>query len=140
MPIHDVSIQLAADQDQRPYWLTGPCPWWCSDVHADSDVAEERVHMSSTQMCEMELKSERPLGGEADFLPFEITACLHQHIREIGPRIAIEPLPHNRSRLYMLPDEAMEFGTWLIRLATMADRKTGPDNQTAAAHPSYCHC
>jgi hypothetical protein len=76
-------------------------------------------------MCYVVLSTEDPAySTESDGCPLNcprLQTYVEQHVREIGPRVVIDQVPHGRTKLAFLPGEAIHLGQALIRLAAMAD-------------------
>ena len=68
----------------RPYWLSGPCPPWCTAAHSDADAPEDRAHVGEWRQVTLTME-----GPRADAQPQRIGVRLEQGWREVGARVVM---------------------------------------------------
>nr|WP_042180090.1 hypothetical protein [Kibdelosporangium sp. MJ126-NF4]CEL14202.1 hypothetical protein [Kibdelosporangium sp. MJ126-NF4]CTQ88570.1 hypothetical protein [Kibdelosporangium sp. MJ126-NF4] len=111
---------------ERPFWLQGPCPAWCDQFHEDKLDSGDRRHVSD-DVREVQLSTEdMNVHGQAphkasDYRPTELAIYLDQHVREIGPRVVLDRLPRDRTKLHLLPPEARRIAQALLDMVTLAE-------------------
>jgi len=88
---------LAAAAEDRPFWLTAPCPAWCTGGHCDGDAPDDRIHHGGYQHVSLTMAdpwtmfpSEAKTGPDANWEPQQIEAALEQGWREAEARIALQ--------------------------------------------------
>jgi hypothetical protein len=114
-----------------PYWLHGPCPAWCDQLHEDHLDGPDRRHMSATTEILLSTEDQTVLGEKprqlTDYHPTELVIYLDQHVREIGPRVVMDQLPCDRGKLHLLPAEARRVSEALVEMAVLAEEaRSGP--------------
>jgi len=93
-----------ADAAPLPFWLDRACPGWCIAPHDDTDMAEDRVHESTSNEVVLQLE---PWGEYADeHGPAHMFVYLNEHYRELGPHITVSV--NGRSDLKFTLAEAAE--------------------------------
>ncbi|ONI81617.1 hypothetical protein ALI144C_20170 [Actinosynnema sp. ALI-1.44] len=122
-----MSSTPAADGDRaRPFWLHEPCPAWCDKFHEDNLDSGDRRHVSD-EVREVQLSSEdMSVHGQSphkasDYRPTELVIYLDQHVREIGPRVIVDQLPGDRTKLHLLPTEARRVAEALLDMVALAE-------------------
>ena len=76
-----------AVERQRPFWLTGPCPAWCTTEHSDRDRPADRCHVSAPQGSVLLTQAEAVSAEDGSWKPQDVRITLAQHAREIDPLI-----------------------------------------------------
>ncbi|WP_431879944.1 DUF6907 domain-containing protein [Amycolatopsis sacchari] len=94
--------------DERPFWLSAPCPTWCATRHRDADAPRFREHVSEPVRVLLSSMSPRAGGGR-----YYTEITLHQGYREVSPLIHITATRH----LLCTLDEARELGAALLDVA-----------------------
>ncbi|RKS76492.1 hypothetical protein BZB76_1848 [Actinomadura pelletieri DSM 43383] len=79
--------------DERPFWLTEPCPAWCVVEHLDVDPVEDRVHEGTSGTVTLSLEEaryvEHPQTREAYGVPIRLDISVQQGYRETEPRLLL---------------------------------------------------
>jgi hypothetical protein len=78
---------VAEGRPARPFWLSQPCPSWCTSRHADRDHPSERQHVSAVQGGVTLTQSEAVEAPDGSWRAQDIQIFLAQHVREIEPLI-----------------------------------------------------
>lgn len=86
---------LAAEEEDRPFWLTGPDLAWCAGGHEDGDEPDDRIHHGEYQHVNLTMMDPFAMwpsktGPEAEWQPQEIQAALEQGWREADARIILQ--------------------------------------------------
>lgn len=87
-------ITPATRDEPRPYWLTGPCPVWCEEQHADDDRPEERRHIGGADAIPLTLADPQmyrtgPGRGDVGWRPRVLLVDIEQGWRETEPEICL---------------------------------------------------
>ncbi|MGW4641781.1 DUF6907 domain-containing protein [Sphaerisporangium sp. NPDC004334] len=133
----DASTPATTTTYDRPYWLTQPCPTWCTTGHRASDSPDDRLHESDTRSVPLILEQAEQFGPYAEppvyrYSPPSLMASLLQDVREAGPVVEL----HDNRDAYTVRvtlDEAAEFGADLIELAITGRVTTQPSAPGGAA-------
>jgi hypothetical protein len=106
---------------KRVFWLTQPCPPWCSQWHDDNDDGEDRTHMSDWNgKVPLVLEDGVEYRKGQPYQPEYASICLVQDVREIEPRIWCGKGQSNHG-WHMTPAETRELAATLTLAADMAD-------------------
>ena len=125
---------VAATQDReaapRPYWQDQPCPPWClmSVPHRDSDMPDDRYHLSVIHHIDLTLEKAIPGPLDPDSRPF-LTVQLDRHHRERDPRVILI-----RNGQVDIPFTIAEAGELAQELTDLASRDSAQDERC----PSWC--
>jgi hypothetical protein len=105
--------------DNAPYWMTGPCPAWCTQEHHGSDMGSDRACWSDrnaftlvtegpceTETREYEAAGPRPV-AEWEVWTADACAWLLQEYRESEPRVGLEVTQQIDTRLALGEADAL---------------------------------
>jgi hypothetical protein len=76
----------------RPFWLTEPCPAWCSADHGDTDSPEDRDHIGHVGRVDLLLeRADFTIvnGVPAGISPGVLAVSVIQHYRETEPYVEL---------------------------------------------------
>lgn len=109
----------------KPFWLTTPCPKWCTEHHKDAHTANEREHYSdmlSAVGLTLADAYEYVANDQVHAQQASLGVYVEQGYRETGPRIVVEPdHKEHGSRYDLTPAEAIVLGRALIEAGELAD-------------------
>ena len=108
-----------------PYWLTKPCPTWCTRVHDGHDGREDRQHAGEDYDAELTLETRTSAEGETGTA--HLTAGLWQVWRDARPHVYL--MLNDRDEVQMELGEAEEAarllaappGEWVSVILTMME-------------------
>ncbi|MGV9600782.1 DUF6907 domain-containing protein [Streptosporangium sandarakinum] len=126
---HRTETPAARPSDaERPAWLTGPCPDWCSSLHNASDHPEDRHHDGANESVELTTMDFVDYGapGRPNYRPQVALMDLVQGYREVEPRVCVVE-GSDRFVFYLPLAEAEEFAGHLLRLVAEARGETTPE-------------
>jgi hypothetical protein len=125
-------IPAAEDGAGRPYWLTGPCPPWCTIAHRAADHPEDRYHDSERRRVVLSTEAVEPVLVNGERIntdeASELVAELTQSYREAEPRLLL--LHNDTNEVYMTLGEAEEMALGILSLVAAAR-----DGQPEGANP-----
>jgi hypothetical protein len=91
------AADLADETADRPFWLPGPCPAWCTAKHDDGDDPDDRLHVGKycwvTQTMAdpfVAVPTEAPDGPKANWQPAQFGVVLERGWRESEARVVIQ--------------------------------------------------
>lgn len=110
-------------EDERPFWLTEPCPAWCDRLHHDWEPIEDRRHQSDL-VGHVELSTmpaDKVINGDNTFdhIPHCLELRMDQGYRENSPRLHLEEHLCRNGEFALTLNEAEQVATTLTRLITM---------------------
>jgi hypothetical protein len=88
---------LAGDTAGAPFWMSGPCPAWCSRGHGDGDHPDDRCHTGAEQCIALTMADpvKMVICGEGDAGPGRaweaprLAVSLEQGWREAEARVCV---------------------------------------------------
>lgn len=87
-----------------PYWLTEPCPAWCTRGHEGRDIRMERMHAGEDYDIDLTLEPRIALDGET--FPAHLSAGIWQAWRDARPHICL--ILNDSHEIQLEPSEAGE--------------------------------
>lgn len=109
--------------ENRPFWLIGPCPSWCSYDHHRGDPEDERVHRLDLGTIHMSLLDS--WGAVMEPQPLHVT--LAQGYREIAPFVELYA-PFTRDAVLKLTlGEASDLASQIHAALTAANPRTAKE-------------
>jgi hypothetical protein len=112
-------------EDGYPYWLSGPCPVWCNNLHDHQYFVEDRRHVSTwskrLRLSAMDAVrvDNRGSGGDMGYLPCAIQVWVEQGYREAQPEVHLEE-DHRRGVFIFTLAEAERVAKALTKAVTLA--------------------
>jgi hypothetical protein len=93
----DSAGDMAAEAEDRPFWLAGSCPAWCTASHSDGDDPDDWRHVGEYRWVPLTVEdpyvafpSEAATGPGANWQAPQISVVLERDWREIEAHIVIE--------------------------------------------------
>lgn len=77
---------MAPGKPEAPYWLTAPCPKWCTREHSDFHAPKERIHRGDPPLAEIAL---HVMGRQGWPRPLAVVVSLEQGYREVSPLVRL---------------------------------------------------
>lgn len=105
----------------EPFWLTSPCPKWCTGNHASRDAVEDRRHVGEDLATVLTAEDGTITPGAVPGAePKVAECCLWQEYREAEPRIWLSHGDQGPENIRLTLAEAEQVAADLLALVAQA--------------------